>query len=195
MKSSVRLLALLVLLVLCTAAPTSAQQFIGNDQFGTPFCSGPLGPGPCAAVYQYLQQQRGFAPPAILPMPGGQPGFGQPGPAMQPSLAGLPGAGMLPQDGQIVAAIAQQCGGNPACMGGAWGAVEVQRCRNGIGTAGGCFGPNGEIMKAINRVVPQNLQPNVIAHNVQNDIQHGPGPNNDFVGCNGAVNRFFGGHC
>jgi hypothetical protein len=180
------------LYLLCLGlSAAGAQQVIGNGPNG-PICNGPLGPGYCADVMNYLQQQQALgslAPPhpTVLPMPqpGGFPGAG----------GGLPGAGLLPQDGQIVAAIAQQCGGNPACMAGAWGTVEVQRCRNGVGVPGGCFGPNGEIMRVINRVVPQNLQPNVLTNNVAHDIQHGPGPNNDLVGCNGAANKLFGGHC
>jgi hypothetical protein len=99
---------------------------------------------------------------------------------------------MLPQDGQIVAIIAQRCGGQPVCMAGYWGAVEVQRCRNGFGNAGGCFGPNGEIMKVLNRALPQNLQPGTIIGNVQNDIRHGPGDGNEITGKNGWVRRTFG---
>lgn len=181
----------------CLAGSAAAQQLLFNDPMQGPICSGPLGPGPCAAVMQYIRNQQmgggtmgmmgGGMPPPIM-SPNGIP-------APLPPNGGLPGAGMLPQDGQIVAMIGQRCGGQPVCMAGAWGSVEIQRCRNGFGVSGGCFGPNGEIMKVLNRVLPQNLQPNVIARNVQNDIQNGPGRNNDLVGCNGAVNRFFGGSC
>jgi hypothetical protein len=50
-----------------------AQQVIGMSPQG-PICSGPLGPGPCAAVLQYMQQHPpAGAPPAVLPFPGGPP--------------------------------------------------------------------------------------------------------------------------
>jgi hypothetical protein len=164
------------LLLLLPAAGRS-QQFMFNDPMAGPICSGPLGPGPCAAVMQYLQQG------------GGSGGLGAPG------LGGLAGAGMLPQDGQIVAMIGQRCGGQPVCMAGAWGAVEIQRCRNGLFVPGGCFGPNGEIMRVLNQVLPQNLQPQTIITNAQSDLRNGAGRNNDLVGCNGAVPRFFGSRC
>ncbi|WP_424139644.1 hypothetical protein [Roseomonas chloroacetimidivorans] len=174
------------------ASPAAAQQQIGFHPMHGPICSGPLGPGPCADVIRWMQAN-GM----------GNGGFGMPGPVGQgpgggpgvPAGTNLPGAGLLPQDGQIVAAIGQRCGYEPRCMAVSWGAVEVQRCRNGFGVEGGCFGPNGEIMRVINRVVPQHLQPNVIVRNVENDVRHGPGRNNDLVGCNGAIPRLFGSRC
>ncbi|MEY9110407.1 hypothetical protein ABH999_006603 [Bradyrhizobium yuanmingense] len=39
------------------SGPVSAQQFLWHDPQQGPICSGPLGPGPCGAVHQYLQQQ------------------------------------------------------------------------------------------------------------------------------------------
>lgn len=122
-------------------------------------------------------------------------GFGAPPPTGFPGAAQLPGAGLLPQDGQIVATIASQCGGEPGCMAAAWGRIEIQRCRNGMFVPGGCFGPNGEIMKVLNQVLPRNFQPQVIIGNVQNDLQNGPGENNDLVGKNGWVCRTFFGGC
>jgi len=107
-------------------------------------------------------------------MPGGMPGMGPIGPMGVPTS-------IVPRDGQIVYQIQQACGGEPTCMAAAWGSVEVQRCNAGIGVPGGCFGPNGEIMRAVNRVLPQNLHPDVILNNIGNDIQNGPGPNNDGV--------------
>jgi hypothetical protein len=91
----------------------------------------------------------------ILPYPG-VPGFDS-GPY-------LPGYGSLPQDGTILAEITQQCGGQPGCIALAWGSVEVDRCRNGIGVPGGCFGPNGEIRKFFDNAVK--------------DVTQGPGPCN-----------------
>lgn len=172
---------LLACALLLLATPGRSQQFMFNDPVAGPICSGPLGPGPCAAVMQFLQQQGGGFP--------GGPGFGPPG------MGGLPGAGLLPQDGQIVAMIGQRCNGQPACMAAAWGAIEIQRCRNGLFVPGGCFGPNGEIMRVLNRVLPHNLQPQTIITNAESDLRNGPGRNNDLVGCNGAVPRLFGSRC
>jgi hypothetical protein len=181
------LLSSLLLLLLATSV--RSQQLMFNDPMAGPICSGPLGPGPCAAVLQYLQQQAGG--PGF---PGG--GFGGPGSDLGPAgMGGLPGAGTLPQDAQIVAMIGQRCGGQPVCMAGAWGAVEIQRCRNGMFVPGGCFGPNGEIIRVLNRVLPQNLQPQTIITNAQSDLTNGPGRNNDLVGCNGALPRLFGSRC
>ncbi|MDP9412839.1 MAG: hypothetical protein M3Q08_01840 [Pseudomonadota bacterium] len=168
--------------IVAPATPASAQQFMGYDGFGQPICSGPLGPGPCADVHRYLQQQQ-------MAQRGGWGGPAAPG------MANLPGAGMLPRDGQIVASIYQSCGGEPSCMAVSWGAVEVQRCRNGFGVPGGCFGPNGEIMKVVNRFLPQHLHPNVIIRNVESDIRNGPGRNNDVVGCNGWLAKRIGVSC
>lgn len=139
---------------------------------------GILGVGTAAQAQFYPAPM--LLPPQPMPMPMPQPG---------PYLSGY---GLLPQDGAIVSQIAYSCGGNPACMVGAWGRVEIQRCRNGFGVPGGCFGPNGEIMKVINGVVPQHLQPNVIIKNMANDIQNGPGPNNDLVGRNGWLRKRLG---
>ena len=147
------LLSCLLHLLLVTSG--QSQQLMFNDPAAGPICSGPLGPGPCAAVMQYLQQNTGGPGPGF---PGG--GFGGPGPGFAPPrMGGLPGAGTLPQDAQIVGMIGQRCGGQPACMAGAWGAVEIQRCRSGMFVPGGCFGPNGEIMRVLNCALPQNLEP------------------------------------
>jgi len=85
--------------------------------------------------------------------------------------------------------IGQRCGGQPACVAGAWGAVEIERCQNGIFVPGGCFGPNDEI------VMLQNLQPQVIVGNMQSNLSNGPGRNNDRIGRNGAVLGLFGSRC
>jgi hypothetical protein len=110
-------------------------------------------------------------------------------------MSGLPGAGMLPKDGYIVLTIAQNCSGNPQCMAISWSAVEIQRCRGGIGQPGGCLGPNGEILKAMNRVLPQHLRTDVLIHNLQNDLQHGPSAKNDAVGCDGWLAHRIGWSC
>src|SRR6185503_9489101 len=109
--ASVALLAFAV-----PATPVQAQQIIGYDGWGQPICAGPLGPGPCAAVQQYLMQQQ-----QQMQMQQQMPGqFGMPGPQGAPGIGGLPGAGVLTQDGQIVAAIGQRCNGEPRCMAAAW---------------------------------------------------------------------------
>src|SRR5262245_50290432 len=172
--------------------PVSAQQVIGYHPQQGPICQGPLGPGPCAAVQQYMMQQQMRQPPAILPPVSQQGGMQQPMGGPNQGLGGLPGAGALPQDGQIVASIYQGCGGEPRCMAAAWAAVEIQRCRNGFGAPGGCFGPNGEIMRVVNRFVPQHLQPNVILRNAASDFRNGPGENNDVVGRNGWLRKRLG---
>jgi hypothetical protein len=70
--------------------------------------------------------------------------------------------------------------------------VEVSRCRSGIGVPGGCFGPNGEIMRVINRMVPPHLQPNNVLRNIQNDVTRGPGDTNDITGRNGWLRQRLG---
>jgi hypothetical protein len=57
-------------------------------------------------------------------------------------------------------------------------ANEMPKCVNGVGIPGGCFGPNGEIIKA--------------ARNVLNDVTRGPGDHNELVGKHGWVRRTFG---
>lgn len=173
-------------------APAQAQmplQQIGVNGFGQPICSGPLGPGPCADIVAWMQRGGMQQMPQQMPqqqMP--QQGFPN---GMQVGPAGVP-TGIIPRDGQIVGMIAQQCGGNPVCIAGAWGTVEVQRCSAGVGVQGGCFGPNGEIMKVVNRFVPQHLQPNVILNNAWKDVTEGPGDNNDIVGKNGWLRSRLG---
>lgn len=88
-------------------------------------------------------------------------------------------SGLVPRDGAIVAQIVSECGGDPACIAARWGTVELQRCSRGIGVSGGCFGPNGEIMKRVDQILPQPLHPDVIIKNAAHDLAHGPGKNNE----------------
>jgi hypothetical protein len=65
MRKAITLFACFLSL-LATGGPSSAQQLqvIGDSPAG-PICAGPLGPGPCAAIQQYLlqhQQQQAAAP-------------------------------------------------------------------------------------------------------------------------------------
>lgn len=131
-----------------------AQQVIGFDPQVGQICSGPLGPGPCAAVFDWMRRNSFGAP------------MGQ-----SPSL----GMGIIPNDGVMAAQIAQQCGANPVCIAGRWAAIEASRCTNGIGVAGGCFGPNGEI----DRRLPHNFRPSTIIQNGRSDLEQGPGPGNE----------------
>jgi hypothetical protein len=73
--------AIAIGLTISAAVLAFAQQLqvIGNDPVAGPICAGPLGPGPCAAVQQYIlnQQQGQPGPPRVLPMPD-VPGAGPP---------------------------------------------------------------------------------------------------------------------
>lgn len=114
-------------------------------------CNGPLGEAPCRDVQRWMWE-RGlqFHPNQIVP-----------------------------RDAQIVAQHYHMCGGEPRCMAAKWAAVEMQRCSGGVGVPGGCFGPGGEIMKGINRVLPEHLHPNNVLKNIHNDLTNGPGKGNE----------------
>lgn len=75
-----------------------------------------------------------------------------------PHAQQMPGAGLMPKDGQIVATILKRCNGKAQCASAAWNTVEVQRCRGEFPVPGGCFGPKGAIMKVINQTSPQYLR-------------------------------------
>jgi hypothetical protein len=57
-------------LFLASGAPVAAQglQVIGNGPLG-PICAGPLGPGPCAQVQQWIMNHPAGAPAAVRPFP------------------------------------------------------------------------------------------------------------------------------
>ncbi len=78
--------------VLASAQPL---QVIGNHPVAGPICAGPLGPGPCAAVQQYIlnHSQQQPSAPRVLPMPGA-PGAG-PAP-IDARTAQLPNSGRRP---------------------------------------------------------------------------------------------------
>ena len=88
-------LVLASILALTASLVSSAQPIpiIGNDPVLGPICQGPLGPGPCALVAQYIARQ-GLPPPLPPPLPGpGVPPNGfVPGPFPQPQPIG-PGLG------------------------------------------------------------------------------------------------------
>jgi len=56
---------------------------------------------------------------------------------------------ILPPDGQRIAGCLVSTGGNVAACGVNEAINELQKCQNGIGKPGGCFGPNGEGMKFV----------------------------------------------
>ena len=57
-------------------------------------------------------------------------------------------------------------------------AQEIAKCVKGVAVPGGCFGPNGEVAKAL--------------RNIRNDLTRGPGDGNEITGKNGWVRRTFG---
>jgi hypothetical protein len=61
----------------------------------------------------------------------------------------IPASAQITEDGELTAAIAEQCNYNPYCIAVEWAAVEAQRCANGIGVPGGCIGPGGEGAKLV----------------------------------------------
>jgi hypothetical protein len=115
----------------------------------------------------------------ILPYPGFPASFTVPTPGPY-----LPGLGQLAEDEAIIETIVSACVGQPGCIAIAWASTEVDKCRHGIGVPGGCFGPNGEVMKGVRSTInqlPPNLHPDVILRNIRSDLTRGPGHNNE--GC------------
>jgi hypothetical protein len=156
-------------LALVLASPASAQ-FLPFPPAPPPLpalCPGPFGPVPCGlgaplpppfATPPFATPP--FVPPPMpFPPPGAYPGIGAPPPGMPgPAPAGIPPAWQaaaraagVPNDGLIMAQIGQQCGPEPSCWAARWAPVELSRCAGGIGVEGGCFGPNGEIMRILTR--------------------------------------------
>jgi hypothetical protein len=92
-----------------------------------------------------------------------------PGTGAPPVVIGgmpIPNA-VLTEDGRLIAQITQECGNEASCIAGRWAAIEASRCLGGIGNAGGCVGPNGEIRRGL--------------ETAYNDLTKGPGPNNDLL--------------
>ncbi len=65
-----------------------------------------------------------------------------------------------------------------SCAVTGWTISELNKCQNGIGNDGGCFGPGNTIRRTI--------------ENGSNDIFYGPGDNNDLVGKDGFLRKTFG---
>jgi hypothetical protein len=105
------------------------------------------------------------------------------------------GAGKLDMNTEMQ--IAVQCavssGGEPmtfaGCAGGQLTAIELNKCfTNGVGGAGGCFGPNNTIVQALQsagQAIGQHFGPNndlvKTWNNAVHDVTQGPGPNNEVV--------------
>lgn len=77
------------LFALTTFGYSQSLQILWVDPMAGPICAGPLGPGPCAQIQQYLQQQGQTAPQLTLP-PLQQIGFD---PVVGPICAGPLGPG------------------------------------------------------------------------------------------------------
>jgi hypothetical protein len=156
-------------------------------------------------AYPQPSYQPRYAPPAYVqpplpaPLPpgrmarGGAPvhGFGAPAPgfasaqqfgAPAPTPMAPPALGGFRPNPELQ--MAAQCAttGDPysaaACTASRLTQAELDKCRNGIGNSGGCFGPGNTLRQA--------------AETVARDVTHGPGQNNDLFGSNGFVARTFG---
>lgn len=133
------------------SGPAAAQFFPYPPPPPQMLCPGPFGPVPCGAPVFVPPPMPMPMPPMPMPMP---PGVGAPPPTGFPP-GGLPPPGIpttwqdaaraagVPQDGVLMGQIGAQCGPDPACWAAAWAPIELERCQNGIGVPGGCFGPNG----------------------------------------------------
>lgn len=92
---------------------------------------------------------------------------------------------------QIIVSCAVATGGEPysfaGCAGGQLTTRELDKCfTNGIGGNGGCFGPNNDIVRALNGTgqwLAGQFGPNNDLvrtwNNTVNDIRYGPGPNHE----------------
>jgi hypothetical protein len=97
----------------------------------------------------------------------------------------------LTPEQSIVISCAASTGGVPiafaGCAGGRLAAAELTKCfTKGIGAPDGCFGPDNDMVKAVNNIghdLTHGLGPNNDIRrnfeNAQHDLQHGLGPTND----------------
>jgi hypothetical protein len=67
MPTKTPFIILFILFVLTTAAAAQGLQVMGNGPLG-PICAGPLGPGPCAQVQQWIMTHSA-PPPVVAPLP------------------------------------------------------------------------------------------------------------------------------
>jgi len=116
----------------------------------------------------------------------GRPPIGSPRFDVPAAPASAPGAqfGGLNPEAQTVARCAAGTGGNPlgtlGCAATQLTQSELDKCRNGIGTPGGCFGPGNTIRQFVENGV--------------RDLTQGPGSGNDLFGSDGWMQRTFGVH-
>src|SRR5271166_1532457 len=82
--------------IVAAAQPAVSQQVIGTGPGGILICNGPLGPGPCAQVQQWIMTHRFTAPPGRLVAPPILPGPGDGASASAGINAPLPGPGSSP---------------------------------------------------------------------------------------------------
>jgi hypothetical protein len=100
---------------------------------------------------------------------------------MKETITGI-GAGALGanRESQLAAecAMLKEPSSIGACIAGRLTTNEVQKCKNGIGTSNGCFGPNNSLRKAL--------------ENALSDVTKGPGESNDLVGREGYTCKHIG---
>ena len=109
-------------------------------------------------------------------IPDAQPRFPQPL-GSRGQVAGALGANREMQlAAECSAAGAPQAVG--ACIAGRLTAEEIQKCNNGIGSPGGCFGPSNTLRQAV--------------ENALSDLTKGPGDHNDLTGREGYTCKHLG---
>ncbi|HVI34027.1 hypothetical protein [Phenylobacterium sp.] len=153
MNVPTRLAAAAALVIGSAGSGPAAAQFFPYPPPPPPamLCPGPFGPVPCGAPVfipppppMPMPMPPMPMPPGVgAPMPGGFPGAGGPPPGIPTTWQDAARAAGVPQDGVLMGQIGSQCGPDPACWAAAWAPIELERCQNGIGVPGGCFGPNG----------------------------------------------------
>jgi hypothetical protein len=99
------------------------------------------------------------------------------------NMPAKPQAGMaLNPEMQMAVECVTASKGNPkaaaVCTAGRLTQAELDKCKKGIGTAGGCFGPNNDVRKFVENGIK--------------DLSQGPGDNNDLFGKNGAAAKILG---
>jgi hypothetical protein len=104
-----------------------------------------------AAMPPAVMPMSGPVAPVAMPMPAARAQGGYPAPQM-PNAGGFPVSqipNFLTADGKRIATCLRTTGGNVIACGGVEAINELMKCTKGIGVSGGCFGPNGELMKFI----------------------------------------------
>ncbi|UUC95587.1 hypothetical protein [Comamonas sp. C11] len=149
----------------------------GMGSFGyaipDPWQQAPQTPYPQQTYPQQPYPQQPFPQPQPHPQQGGLPQF----PTTPSGIAGALG-------GNREAQLAAECStaGNPqmvgSCIATRLTQAELQKCKQGIGTSNGCFGPNNTIR--------------IHLENAISDITKGPGDHHDLVGKEGFTCKKLG---